>query len=234
MPVLGGSLAVVEYTGVFPGHIKHGNAKADATQYRRTAPETLEAIGRQTGIRPAKQVLQDLDSHCSPGRGPRNLNQVHSKMSAVRRQLKEAGNTASHCANLADGVINVMNMLQTDDFVQSVVADKTATPSVILYNFRQLVDIQQFCFGHQTSSVLTFDSTFNVTKGMFVTTSVYKNPCLLRTKSGEEPILLGPVFIHGRLTAESYGTFVHHLASKLRDCNLHELTVGSDDDAALR
>jgi hypothetical protein len=143
----------------------------------------ISPIGRQTGIKPAKQVFHQLDADCPPGSGPRNMNQVYSKMSAVRRQSRTT--VKQNGANFADGFITVLNMLQTDSFVQSVVADRNETPNVILYSPCQLDQIRKFCFDRREGSVLTFDSTFNVTKGMYVTSSVYRNLSLLRRKSGK-------------------------------------------------
>jgi hypothetical protein len=40
----GGTVALVEYTGVFPGHCPHGNMTKNQGVYRRTDPDTLNAI----------------------------------------------------------------------------------------------------------------------------------------------------------------------------------------------
>jgi hypothetical protein len=79
----GGAVALVEYTDVFPGHCPHGNMTKNQGVYRRIDPDTLNAIGRQTGIKPAKQVFHQLDADCPPGNGSRHMNQVYWKMSAV-------------------------------------------------------------------------------------------------------------------------------------------------------
>ena len=96
-----------------------------------------------------------------------------------------------------------MNILQTDDFVQSVVMDKNTTPSIILYRKNQIDFIRQLCFSRPDGSVLAFNTTFNLTKGLYATVSVFKNPCLVRRKTGDVPVFIGPIYLHGSMSTES-------------------------------
>jgi hypothetical protein len=154
-------------------------------------------------------------------------------MADERRAILRSETVMSQNNNFADGILQAMNMLQTDDFVQSIVTDKNTTPSIILYLKQQIDFIRQLCFSRPHGSVLAFDTTFNLTKGLYATVSVFKNPCLLRKTTGDEPIFVGPVFLHGRLTADSYATFFEHLSRVFRGCDFRQLVVGSDDSAAL-
>jgi len=61
---------------------------------------------------------------------------------------------------------------------------------------RQLHEVKSFCFKQPDGSDLGFDKTFNLGT-MFVTRSVYKNSALVRRRSNESPIFIGPLFIHG-------------------------------------
>jgi len=73
---------------------------------------------------------------------------------------------------------------------------------------------------------------FNIAK-LFVTPSVYRNVALNRRRTKECPVFLGPVFIHANQDFDAYADFFGNLSDKLVDCNVQQLTLGSDDDAAM-
>ena len=133
--------------------------------------------------------------------------------------------------NFADNMQMVLNMAQTNEFVQHVVVSKAKVPSVILYLSDQVQNLKRFCCSGQ--SVLGVDKTFNLGQ-VFVTTTVFKHKALLRTDTGENPIFFGPMFLHGNCTFETYLIFMSHLAGILSTYCKDQLTIGSDDDAALR
>ena len=70
-----------------------------------------------------------------------------------------------------------------------------------------------------------------MTKGLYVTTSVFKHASLLSRRTGEEPIFMGPLCLHGSLSTETYGTFMDHLARVLHRGGTDQLVIGSDNDA---
>ena len=65
---------------------------------------------------------------------------------------------------------------------------------------------------------------------MFVTTLVYKHPALLRKTTRENPVFVGPMFIHGRSQTDDYDIFFSHIASKLK---LNNIVFGTDSEKAL-
>jgi len=69
---------------------------------------------------------------------------------------------------------------------------------------------------------------------MFVTPSVYKYSALIRRRTNDCPIFIGLLFIHGHSDVDTYGQFFGHLSLKLIDCNSQQLTLGSDDELAVR
>lgn len=158
---------------------------------------------------------------------------VRAKMTAVKRQ-KLGNSTGQYQVNFADGILQALNLLQTDDFVKSVVSNKGTPPTIILYLTSQIEYIRQLCCDRPNGSILTFDTTFNMTKGLYVTTSVFKHAFLLSRRTGEEPIFMGPLCLHGSLSTETYGTFMDHLARVLHRGGTDQLVIGSDNDAALR
>jgi hypothetical protein len=225
------AVAVVEYTGVFPGHCPHGNAIKCSADYMKTPTVIMKKIGKSTGFKTPKEVYANLLRDSSPSAAPRNSKQVRAKMASVR-QAKQ-GNEYNR-ANFADEMITVLNMVRTDDFVQRVIGDKGTTPQVILHFEAQMDMIASFCCDLQNGSVLTFDTTFNLSPNVYVTTCVLKHQALLRRSSAEEPIFLGPAFIHGHMNTACFTSFLSHLATRLKSVDTASITVGSDDDAALR
>lgn len=224
---------VIEYTGVHPGNNAHGNATMSTAAYRKTSIATMEYIKSRTGIHTPKRVYADLITNSrDPNDLPRNAQQIRNTMKRIRQNAAPV--QPMHKANLADKIIVALNLLRTDEFVQSVIGSKDVPPQIILHFSDQIEMIRKFCFTAETRTVLTFDMTFNLSPGMYVTTAVFKHPFLLNRRTNEEPVILGPIFLHGRLTTEVFATFLSHIAIQVRDCNITDLIVGSDDDKALK
>jgi len=104
-------------------------------------------------------------------------------------------------------------------FVRSVEA--APEPMCILASDQQLKDLERFCTGDRTS-VLCIDPTFNLGP-FYVTPTTYQN-VLVRNKSGNHPILLGPVLVHQTKTLRQF----HYLASTLVRLNPN-LVIGLVD-----
>jgi hypothetical protein len=84
--------------------------------------------------------------------------QVTRKMTSARR-AKLGNDAVNQNVNFAGGILQVISMLHTDDFVQCLVSDKTASPTVMLYLSRQVEFITQLCFCGTQGSVLCFNLT---------------------------------------------------------------------------
>ena len=128
-----------------------------------------------------------------------------------------------------------MNMVHTDGLVQRIELSGGHVPSVIVYSDRQISDVKSICFGIEKQSdryVLGFDKTYNL-GAIFVTPSVYKHPALTRRRTGNNPVFLGPIFIHGHSDFSTYNYFFAHLLACFSDCPGDYLTVGSDDEVAM-
>lgn len=125
-------------------------------------------------------------------------------------------------------------MTQTcSQFVRLVINPADKVLCVVLCSDRQVQDVKSFCF-HESDCVLTFDKTYNL-GCVYVTPSVYTNKALLTQKTGDQPIFVGPTFIHGDSTYVTYKHFFSHLAALLSDLQqFHGLTLGWDEEYALR
>ena len=81
-------------------------------------------------------------------------------------------------------------------------------------------------------TVLGVDKTFNLCN-MHVTVTCYKQLSVIRQRTGQPPIFIGPVFVHDNSDFESYCHFFHHLKMKLVDIDLTKLVIGTDDETAM-
>jgi len=123
--------------------------------------------------------------------------------------------------------------LLADPFVRYVVANGKRVPSVILYTECQIRKLKAFCFNGPSGSILSFDKTFNL-GAIYVTVAVYKNLAVVRRRTNEHPLFIGPLYLHGYSDAETYSFFFSHIASRLLDCPSSQLTVGADEEQAMR
>jgi len=81
----------------------------------------------------------------------------------------------------------------------------------------QIKDMQRFCTAAAPTvlrSVVGIDRTFNLGP-CFVTTLVYKNMAVVRDKTQEHPIFLGPVMFHFDGKTETYIALFSHLLTAL-------------------
>ena len=69
-------------------------------------------------------------------------------------------------------------------------------PSVTLYTEHKIHELKAFCFNGSRGSVLSFDKTFNL-GAIYVTVAVYKNLAVVRRKTSEHPLFIGPLYLHG-------------------------------------
>jgi hypothetical protein len=135
--------------------------------------------------------------------------------------------------NFADIIQQLCSKVTCDDFIWSVTLTSGIVPYIILYSERQISEIRSFCFNSDTGSVLSCDKIYNLGK-LFVTVTVYVNFALKRISSGDVPIFIGPVFIHGNSDFESYAHFFGHLSARLVSCDFMQLRFGSDEEQAIR
>jgi len=228
-------VALVEYTGLFPGRHAHGNAKNSDDSYMRTPSATLGTISTcAKSTKNPKEIYTDLlvtDSK-KTNTQPRNLKQVQNlKYNTAKAQRSDACNVQFR-ANVADEVLHVLNLTQTSSFVQCVTVNKERMPCVILYKSEQLNLIRNFCFNSE-GSVLCVDKTYNL-GSVFVTCTVFKHKAVLRRSTDDEPIFIGPMFLHAHSDFYSFSIFFNHLSTCLHDCDESKLIIGSDDEKAMR
>ena len=225
--------AVFEYFGQHVVGVPHGNTKDVDSKcpFERTPASTMDQIGSMVKSARPQDVYNKLIVDNDVSTAPRDSRVVRNKKTYDRRATN-ASQGRSLCRNIGDEFQIVFDLIKTDRFIRRICAQKDCLPSIILYTDRQIADIKSMCFD-ASGSVVGFDKTFNL-GAVYVTVSVYKNIALHRKRSGESPIFIGPIFIHGKSDIETYADFFGHFSIKLLGCDFQALTLGSDDELAMR
>ena len=89
--------------------------------------------------------------------------------------------------------------------MQQVIANADTTPTTILYADDGMSDMKNVFLNHP-DTVLGVDRTFNL-GNIFLTSTVFKHPALIRNVTGEHPIFQGPLFLHSSADTEAYYLF---------------------------
>ena len=211
--------AVVEYRGNQPPLTTYGNARKSAEPYVRTPAKTMRRLEQQVNHKTPKQVYMSSLSEDNVDDAPRHLQSVRDK-AKYARQNERASAQKSHRLNFADEVLQVLAMASNVSFVREVRVSGERVPCVVLYTERQLQDVKSFCFDAHNGSVWSFDKTFNL-GALYVTVSTYQNLALNRATSGRSPTFIGPLFVHGQSTVDTYHYFFSRLASRMLELNFH-------------
>ena len=228
-------ISVAEYVGSFLGNASHGNAKGrNPRDYIKMPPKKMDNIKEQVRHRKPKDVYQqhvlaepnDIDA-------PRAKKQVEN----IRyNEKKKDQQSTGKRANFADHIERLENMVQTHPYVQQVIHTKDKVPMIILYTNEMLEDCKRFCasmpLAHTTP--LGYDKTYGLTD-LHVTAGVYKNLALVQRGTGEHPLFIGPIFIHGNSDTKTFHSFFSHLRIELELCNApSQPLMVTDEEGALR
>lgn len=230
--------AVYEYLGKYPGSSFHGNSKHGTHHYSRCPDGVMQQITQKNKhLKPTSAYAEYVREEEDELLRPQNVKQFKNKKYHEKRKQKisKGNGERMYTKNFADNVQCVENMVHEHKFVQSVVHIKDTVPSVICYTEDQLLDLQRSCLYH--NEVLGFDKTYNL-GDVHVTVSAYKNVTVRNTETGEHPIMLGPVLLHGSSTYSSYKAYFSYLADKIPSVpptgSGNQLVIGSDDEKAMK
>lgn len=236
-------LALVEYLGIHPGAVPHGNAKEpDAPDYIRTKPSVLRDIavkvkeGKRAADIYSEMQPESVSDDDDPTARVRDVRQVRNKKYAMDG-AKKAGHNAKGAKQFrntfADHVMEVSNRVHDrPQFVRDTHLH-AKVPSVILFTDMQIALTKQMCCGAENPSVLGIDRTFNMSD-VYVTVTSFKHKGLLRKSTSEHPILIGPILLHGSATWEVYSRFLTTVGDAFGTRKQPNLVIGSDDEKALR
>ena len=226
-------IAVAEYVGLFPGRESHGNNEKQNTKYIRTKPSIIDNLKEAIREKPNLHVWQDVVAPDEIG-GPRSRKQLINLKYNEKKKREREHEGEVYRANLADHLQNLETMVKTDgSFVRCVKLSENRVPAAVLYSDQQLEDIKRFCFSspEAKTTYFGFDKTFNLSD-LHVTAGVYKNLAVKSKTTGDHPLFLGPILIHGNSDFETYHFFFSELSSRLRGVSSKPV-FGFDDESAL-
>lgn len=193
----------------------HGNRKSSSGPFLPTNKTTKEEIRETAGkSKPQKAILKlmkskDLLSANSSAETPRDRKQVYNFKRSER--LK-----ATNQQGKKDEIYAVMLQAAAEEeegeepFVHSIAS--WPEPMCILGFQYQFHDIARFCADPSNHCLLTIDTTFNL-GNFYVTPTSYRNLLLETTRTGKNPLFLGPTLVH---MTRSYAAYSHLLA-KLKE-----------------
>ncbi|WAQ94064.1 hypothetical protein MAR_006535 [Mya arenaria] len=161
-----------------------------------------------------------------------NKQRNEKQLRNIKYNFHKSKKDVSETGNLADQIINVEEMTKSGDFVQSVKhMNALKQPTITLFTDQQITDIKRFCC--KGGAVLGMDKTYNL--GDFhVTPTVYKDLSVVKRTTQEHPICFGPTYIHTSSTAKTYSSFLHDIAENLAEHEIENLTIGTDEELAMK
>ena len=68
---------------------------------------------------------------------------------------------------------------------------------------------------------------------MHVTVTCYKQLSVAKERTTEQPLFIGPIFIHDNSDFDTYCNFFFNLKIKVNGVDTSKLVIGSDDERAL-
>jgi len=237
-------VAMIEYVGTPPtGNQPHGLARVNCTEYVRTKPKLMDKMRNALEHRQQpRQVYETNVLNAQSFEVPRDHKQVRNLASSVKASEEGPNGKGVGIKNLADDIQSIVQGLQNQSFVQSVILNNGKMPVAIAYTQDQVTDMKRFCAREtpvSLRSVVGIDRTFNLGP-CFVTTLVYKNMAIVRKATNEHPIFLGPTLFHFDGKTETYLSFFCHLLSVLDANGVHtelldeaNVIFGSDEEKAI-
>ena len=208
--------------------IPHGNSKDDSSYYR-TKQSTKELITEVAKVCKPTKAFNKVFDDCggilgcvSIGDMPRN-----------RKQMRNARYKLSDPQPRKDALYEIMKMCidgqsRADPFVRCVQAAPEAT--CVLATNGQLHDMERFCTNPEKFSILGIDPTFLGEFALTVTT--YRHLMLEHRRTGNPPVMIGPLFAHQKKETETYYTFASSLL-KLKPCLMNLQCIGTDGEKAI-
>lgn len=159
----------------------HGNSKRLSKEYYRISHNTIEWLKElNKSDPPSIEVNVTISDFRNAAGHARNIKQIKN----IKKTMEEL---------LRDPLLELINMLKQGNRHR-----ENAFVRVVLTTDQQLKDVERFCTNPSQFSILGKDPTFS-----FTTLTPYKH-LLLRTKEDENPVRIGPTFIHLKKEPSSY------------------------------
>ena len=213
----------------------HGNSKLRKQPFCRTHPSTMALIKKKAKNCAPKEAVSAVYNKQGGIMGATSIGELPRNRQQISNVRSKIGTNSSICSakGLRDPLFMVMEQSKLcesgDKFVRVVTA--CPEPMCILASDQQLTDLVRFGTNPSLFSVLSVDPTFSL--GDFsVTCITYRHLLLIDPRTGQSPIMLGPLFVH---QSKSYTTY-HFFASSLLGIApklVGVLAFGTDGEKAL-
>nr|XP_039258759.1 uncharacterized protein LOC120335330 [Styela clava] len=227
---VGASKTVVEYMGSQPSTPSH-YANIPGREYVRTPKHVTETIDERLRCNePTRKIYREMVLNDSTS-SPRDFKQVRNR----KMKLNKGENSKSTKYNIADEVLDVLNMINTNPYVKEIILTPEKPPSIILYTGYQLADLQSISIQSSDQTIIGVDRTFNIA-ACYATTIVFKHYKVIKNDTDDSPIFLGPVYLHWDASFETYCRFFSHLSARLSNSQFTSeirINIGSDNEKAL-
>lgn len=200
---------VVEYLGRFPGlPVDHSHGVTRAKK---------DGVNEDTSDVDFDEIYELPDE----GR----IHDVEDRSKKKRRkdteQLKLKHNIETH----------ILDLEMSPAEVKTIVKKDKCTPfCIVIYSDDQIVDIKSICCTRK--SVLTVEKTFKF-GDMFVTSTCFKQIKVVKEKTGEFPIFIGPLLLHDNCDVKSYETLFNHIETCLTETEKSKLVLSCDKELSL-
>ena len=215
----------------------HGNSRRKRLPFCRTMPSTLLSLKEEAQAHPPKAAIDVVYSEnggimkaASVGQLPRN----HQQVSNLRRDVAAKSNLRLCSAKgVRDPLFMVMEQSKLCKSQEKFVRIVTASPEPmsVLATDLQLHDLVRFATNPSKHCIVSIDPTFSL--GDFsVTCLSYRNLLVTDPRTGECPILLGPLLVHQRKLFETYHFFAASLVSLCPSLS-NLLAFGTDGEETL-
>ena len=210
----------------------HGNSKKCTKPYKRTCPSTLRELEEEVKLHPPKRAAFKVEQKrggifnvACEGDLPRGASQASSV------KCKRVSCTPSSTRDPLQGLVVKFKEQsgQIKQFVQAI--QLVPDPTIVLFNDKQINDIEQFCTQQGKTSVLGIDVTFNLGP-FYVTVCTYQNLKLI-TDSGIHPIMVGPTLIHSSKDQSNFGVLFNEVVKRKPSLATNLKVYGTDGEQAI-
>jgi len=117
-------------------------ARGKADVFTRTRPEVIDGMRAALEHRQKIGEVYAAFTSAETTGGPRNEQVAHNLEQAVRRATQPVQHAIK---NRADDIQALINGLDSDPFIQTIIMSQGRSPSVIAYFPEQVQDMRRFC-----------------------------------------------------------------------------------------
>lgn len=170
----------------------HGNAKRIGTPHRRSNTSLINAL-RDSSNSPNQKTYHEQSL-------------TATSLHELPKSPQQVGNLRRPDKHASDPWFLAIQLLQGEDSQNPVFRKfvlQTHGPSIILYSDRQLHEIVQVATKIKCRGILSADVLFPAGK-FWVLALQYLHPLINATRSGQEPVMLGPILITKSKLASAY------------------------------